>query len=134
MSFIKDFFSSVKLGFKGTFDFSSTAMRKEFWYWHLFLLILDGFMLSFMFMEIALMFGAALFGQGAAVSIFNDIVFWLSVLVSLWIFLASLALNVRRLHDVGRSGWWILISFTIIGIIPLLYWIGFKKGTKQRME
>jgi len=31
-------------------------------------------------------------------------------------------LGVRRLHDVNRSGWWIWISLTIIGIIPLIYW------------
>ena len=36
--------------------------------------------------------------------------------------LPSLAVAVRRLHDVGRSGWWILIAFTVIGIIPLLIW------------
>ena len=36
--------------------------------------------------------------------------------------LPSLAVAARRLHDVGRSGWWILIAFTFIGIIPLLIW------------
>jgi len=36
--------------------------------------------------------------------------------------LPSLAVAVRRLHDVCRSGWWILIAFTVIGIIPLLIW------------
>ncbi|MCD2526153.1 DUF805 domain-containing protein, partial [Bacillus licheniformis] len=33
----------------------------------------------------------------------------------------SLAVNVRRLHDTGRSGWWILIGFLpIIGAVILL--------------
>ncbi len=36
--------------------------------------------------------------------------------------LPSLAVAARRLHDVGRSGWWILIAFTVIRIIPLLIW------------
>ena len=36
--------------------------------------------------------------------------------------LPSLAVAARRLHDVGRSGWWILIAFTVIGIIHLLIW------------
>ena len=36
--------------------------------------------------------------------------------------LPSLAVAARRLHDIGRSGWWILIAFTVIGIIPLLIW------------
>jgi uncharacterized membrane protein YhaH (DUF805 family) len=30
---------------------------------------------------------------------------------------------VRRLHDVGRSGWWFFITFTIIGIPVLFYWL-----------
>ena len=34
---------------------------------------------------------------------------------SLAIIVPSLAVTVRRLHDVGRSGWWILIS-----LIPLI--------------
>tara|TARA_Y100000588_G_scaffold363279_1_gene425802 strand:- start:823 stop:975 length:153 start_codon:yes stop_codon:yes gene_type:complete len=31
------------------------------------------------------------------------------------------------LHDIGKSGWWVLINFTIIGIIPFLFWM-VKKG------
>jgi uncharacterized membrane protein YhaH (DUF805 family) len=41
-------------------------------------------------------------------------VFYLAVL------LPSLAVLVRRLHDTGRSGWWILISFVPFGGIVLL--------------
>jgi uncharacterized membrane protein YhaH (DUF805 family) len=29
---------------------------------------------------------------------------------------------VRRLHDLDRTGWWLLIVFTIIGVIVLLIW------------
>jgi len=36
---------------------------------------------------------------------------------------AGLAVNVRRLHDVGKSGWWLLLCFTIIGLIPVIIWI-----------
>jgi Protein of unknown function (DUF805) len=34
------------------------------------------------------------------------------------VLLPSLAVGARRLHDTGRSGWWLLI-----GIIPLIGWI-----------
>jgi uncharacterized membrane protein YhaH (DUF805 family) len=44
-------------------------------------------------------------------------------IASLVFFLPSLALAARRLHDVGRSGWWFLLVFTIIGIPVLLYWL-----------
>ena len=37
---------------------------------------------------------------------------------SLFIFIPSLAVTIRRLHDTNRSGWWILI-----GLIPLVGWI-----------
>ena len=36
--------------------------------------------------------------------------------------LPSLAVAVRRLHDVGRSRWWVFIAFTVIEIISLLIW------------
>ncbi|MNZ89121.1 Inner membrane protein YhaI [compost metagenome] len=45
----------------------------------------------------------------------------LAGLYSLAILLPSLALVVRRLHDTGRSGWWVLIGFIpLIGFIVLL--------------
>ncbi len=36
----------------------------------------------------------------------------------------------RRLHDVGRSGWWQLLYFTIIGSFLILYWT-LKKGPEE---
>ena len=39
----------------------------------------------------------------------------LSTLYGLGIFLPSLAVGVRRLHDTGRSGWW-----TLVGVIPII--------------
>lgn len=41
-----------------------------------------------------------------------------SMLYALAVFLPGLALAVRRLHDTGRSGWWMLLGF-----IPLIGWI-----------
>ena len=42
----------------------------------------------------------------------------ISGLYSLAVFLPGLALAVRRLHDTGRTGWWMLI-----GLIPVIGWI-----------
>lgn len=44
------------------------------------------------------------------------------VIISLATVIPSIAIAVRRLHDVGRSGWWYLIAFTVIGILLLIYW------------
>ena len=47
---------------------------------------------------------------------------FLTPIYSLIVLIPSMAVTVRRLHDVGKSGWWILIALTCIGVIPLLIW------------
>ena len=51
----------------------------------------------------------------------------LQLTVNLLIVIPNISVTTRRLHDVGRSGWWQLLYITIVGIIPLLYW-WIKKG------
>ena len=45
-----------------------------------------------------------------------------SNLLSLVTLVPSISLSVRRLHDINRSGWWFLLSISVIGLIPLIYW------------
>ena len=45
--------------------------------------------------------------------------------------LPAFAVGVRRLHDLNKSGWWILLIFTGIGIIPIVYWCCFLNGDKM---
>ena len=45
--------------------------------------------------------------------------------------LPNTSLIIRRLHDINKSGWWMLLFFTIVGIIPMLYWLYFKEGDKH---
>ena len=45
----------------------------------------------------------------------------ISMLYSLFIFIPALAVTVRRLHDVGKSGWMLLIIF--IPLIGLSIWL-----------
>lgn len=41
------------------------------------------------------------------------------------------SVSVRRLHDINRSGWWMLLSLTIIGwFFPLMFW-HVRKGTDR---
>ena len=77
--------------------FSGRASRSEFWWFFLFTVILTS--------------GLALVGAGI-----------LSDLVSLAITLPALASGSRRLHDVGKSGWWQLLTLTGIGVILLIVW------------
>ena len=41
---------------------------------------------------------------------------------SVALLIPGIAVAARRLHDINRTAWWILIAFTIIGILLLLYW------------
>ncbi|WP_105972207.1 DUF805 domain-containing protein [Streptomyces geranii] len=47
----------------------------------------------------------------------------LSTVYSLAVVVPGLAITARRLHDTGRSAWWILIAFTLIGAIVLLVFV-----------
>ena len=85
--------------------FSGRARRSEYWFWVLFgtLIGLGAFLID--------RAGAA--GWGEAI---GD-------LIGLILLLPTLAVSVRRLHDIDRTGWWLLINFIpLLGIIVLLVW------------
>ncbi len=42
--------------------------------------------------------------------------------------LPTISVTVRRFHDTGKPGWFILLPFTIIGLVPYHYWTCFLKG------
>ena len=87
-------------------NFSGRARRKEYWYFYLFQIVLG--------LGIGIVLGIA--------GISDDSMDVVSGLLSLAFLLPTLAVGARRLHDVNRSGWWMLIAFTIIGFIPLFIW------------
>ena len=81
-------------------DFSGRARRKEYWMFILFNAIIS-FVLGFI---------DGLLGLNL-----------LSYIYALVIFIPSLAVSVRRLHDIGRCGWWYLLPmFPFIGLSALL--------------
>ena len=88
-------------------DFTGRARRKEYWMFALFNLIF-----AFIAMAIDNVLG----------STFEGIPYgYVYMLYGLALFLPSLGVAVRRLHDIGKSGWWLLISIVpIIGGIWLL--------------
>ena len=90
-------------------NFSGRARRKEFWMFHLFLIIitticigLDNILGTVVAMD-AGPFGLIVLPFG-----------WLFFLCGIFHFLPSLSLVVRRLHDVGKSGSWCLIGLILI--------------------
>ncbi|MFT5999313.1 MAG: uncharacterized membrane protein YhaH (DUF805 family) [Neolewinella sp.] len=43
-------------------------------------------------------------------------------MVKLAFLVPAIAVSTRRLHDIGRSGWWQLLGLTGIGFLVLIYW------------
>lgn len=86
--------------------FDGRARRKEFW-----MFVLVNIIVSVVLSVVDNALGLKMGASGILGSIY-----------SLAIFIPSIAVQARRLHDTGRSGWWQLIVFTIIGIPVLIYW------------
>jgi uncharacterized membrane protein YhaH (DUF805 family) len=95
-------------------DFSGRSRRKEYWLFHLINAL--AFLALFM---VGLLFDWALFGLGHK----GGITFFLFALYSIAAFVPALSITVRRLHDIGKSGWWYFIAFVplIGGIILLIF-------------
>jgi uncharacterized membrane protein YhaH (DUF805 family) len=77
--------------------FSGRARRSEYWFFALFEALVN-------------------IAAGVVDGVVNSSL--IGALAAIALFLPSLAVSVRRLHDIDRSGWWLLI-----GLIPILGWI-----------
>ncbi|MGR5114365.1 DUF805 domain-containing protein [Photobacterium damselae subsp. damselae] len=90
------------------FGFKGRARRKEYWYFFLFNTIIA------IVLSIAdLVFKTEVTAQGTGM---------ISSIYSLLILIPSIAVGVRRLHDLDKSGWWMLIGIIpLIGAIVLIY-------------
>lgn len=97
---------AVVAGFSNYVNFKGRAIRSEYWYFVLFTILAAG---------AATIIDRGLFefagNMGPAY-----------VIYALATFLPGLGVSIRRLHDVGRSGWWLFLLLTVIGSIPLIYW------------
>ena len=89
-------------------DFSGRARRKEYWMFVLFYII---FAFAWLVLISALSVGFGEEVQSSAIGF----AFFSYILALL---LPSLAVSVRRLHDTGRSGWWLLLA-----LIPYIGWL-----------
>ena len=88
------FGEAIRSGFDHYVKFDGRASRPAFWWWVLFVLLVD---IAANLIDLAI--GAPIF----------------SAIVGLGLLLPNLSVSIRRLHDTNRSGWWILIW-----LIPLL--------------
>ena len=87
--------------------FAGRASRPEYWYFVLFNLLVS--LVGTIVEELS-------GGLGAVLG-------FVYALVALMLILPTLAVGARRLHDIGRTGWWLLLSFVpVIGQLVLLFW------------
>lgn len=93
-------------------DFRGRARRREYWMFALINGIVSVILQLPYQMQI---FSAASNGLDPVPTGLGLVSLVLTALYGLALFLPSLAVTIRRLHDTGRSGWWVLIS-----LIPLL--------------
>lgn len=103
------FGQAIASGFSNYVNFSGRACRSEYWFWSLFIFLAE-IVTSFIDMVLGFSATTGLFGLAT--------------------FLPSLAVAIRRLHDLDRSGWWILLALIpVIGWIILIIW-DCTKGTE----
>ena len=90
---------------KNYFNFSDRSSRADYIWWMLFSVILN------------------LVGSQLDLK--------LSIIISIIMITPGTGISIRRLHDSNKSGWNLLWSLTIVGIIPLYYWLIFKAGNQK---
>jgi uncharacterized membrane protein YhaH (DUF805 family) len=99
-----NFTDAVATCFKKYADFNGRASRPEFWWFVLFTIVVS-------------IVGGAVFRN------------WVMSLINLALFVPSIAVGARRLHDIGKSGWlqllWII---PLIGWAILIYWAAQPSG------
>lgn len=110
---------AVRNGFFKWSDFDGKASRSEFWYFFLYTFWVS---LAFQLIDYLTFLTSSI--EGSKVDFWDSWI--LSTVFTIIIFIPTIAVGARRLHAIGKSGWWQLISLTIIGIIPLIIWLGQK--------
>mgnify|MGYP001365548387 FL=1 len=104
---------AIVLGFQRYFDFSGRSSRSEYWWWILFVII-AGVVLTVA--DILIGTYNADTESGLLASIFGLVTF-----------IPGIAVGVRRLHDINKTGWGMLFAvlffwLLLIPILLLLYW------------
>ncbi|MCA8882307.1 MAG: DUF805 domain-containing protein [Rhodobacteraceae bacterium] len=103
-----NFTSAIQTCLNKYATFSGRAARPEFWWFVLFGCLVN---------IAAGILDSALFGHGP------HLAQPITALTSLGLLLPNLAVSARRLHDIGRSGWWVLIGLIpVLGILLLIWW------------
>ena len=97
------FTEAIQTCFSKYATFSGRARRSEYWYFVLCYTILTG-ILSFLARN-------------------STVLGYVSGVIEIALFIPMLAVSVRRLHDIGKSGWFYLIGLIpLVGLIIMIVW------------
>ena len=114
------FGEAIKSVFKNYANFRGRARRSEFWYFYLFNVIVN------IALSIFSAFSNVLGVVDPEAQLILSLLFGLpSMIYSLAVFLPSMAVTVRRLHDIGKSGWYYLFPLIPLGAIVILAVLAF---------
>lgn len=100
-SLIQNCINAVKICFSKFADFKGRATLGEYWC----------FMLAYY----------VVFLPFSLLSFFSSIFLYIGALISVAFAIPSFAVSVRRMHDIGKSGWWLLIN--LIPLAGIIIWI-----------
>jgi uncharacterized membrane protein YhaH (DUF805 family) len=103
------------------FDYRTRSGRYEFW-WFYFIAFLIGLIVQ---INIGIQ---TLIDPSKAITLLI-----IEMLSTLPFTLAAISASCRRLHDTGKSGWLLLLAFTIIGLIPLFVWLSSGSDKKENI-
>jgi uncharacterized membrane protein YhaH (DUF805 family) len=106
-------------GWKKTFVYKGNATRKDFWSF-----VFGNILLGILIVVLSYFWltSYAEHGDGGMALVWAYyIIFPLRIIIPLLVFFPVLSLGIRRMHDIGKSGWWFggLIAFNQFGL-PLL--------------
>jgi uncharacterized membrane protein YhaH (DUF805 family) len=104
------FGDAVKEAFSHGFVYRGRASRSAYWWFVLFQAIV------WIALDVLFIIPAGMHNTPAIFAV----LFIVLGLVGIYLFLVGLALLVRRLHDIDRTGWWVLIGLVPFGGIVLL--------------
>lgn len=101
MSFVE----AIRSVFTQFSNFSGRARRSEFWWYYLF--------------ECAVCFGLSIIGNVTGIDVFTKGIFVFQVIM----LVPGLAVCFRRMHDTGKSAWWLLPALIpVAGQIYMMLW------------
>ncbi|WP_367363786.1 DUF805 domain-containing protein [Candidatus Tisiphia endosymbiont of Nedyus quadrimaculatus] len=110
-----NFYEAIILGFRNFFNYTGRASRAEFWWWHLFTVLM-----FVLFANVTNIIGILIGYDRPFSAVILPLIF--AILLS-WLFI-----RIRRLHDIDLSGLWLLIGIIpLIGLLLQIYWYC-KKG------